>query len=324
MPVSPQHGGDGLERAGAVPTEVVAGSVPDGLATGAAAALVEVPAPTLRAWERRYGVPMSPRTLGGHRRFSISDLDQVAMLREEIALGLRAAEAASMVREVGRPSARTGELIARVVWAARAGQPGAVAEVLDVSRLETGLAVTVDDVVMPAVRRLARWCAADERVAATAQISRWLRAILAEAPAPVAPATVLIAGTDPFTADLALAALLSHRGVAIVLAGSAEPTGSLAALVATTTVAAVVVVAETPVRSGRRSALDTLRAGRTVCPEPRLFYAGTVFGGRRARVGMPGTYLGRNLSVVASLIVARLAVEAPWTDRPHPLVARTG
>ena len=30
------------------------------------------------------------------------------------------------------------------------------------------------------------------------------------------------------------------------------------------------------------------------------------------------------ISVVASLVVARLAVEAPWTDRPHPLVARTG
>jgi DNA-binding transcriptional MerR regulator len=323
MPVRPQHGRDGSARAGAVPTGV-AWPVPDGLPTGAAAALVEVPAPTLRAWERRYGVPASPRTLGGHRRYSISDLDQVAMLREEIALGMRAAEAASTVREVGPPSARTGELIALVVGAARAGQRRAVADALDVSRQESGLAVTVDEVVMPAIRRLARWCAADEQVAATAQVSRWLRTVLAEAPAPIAPAVVLIAGTDPFTADLALAALLSHRGVATVLACSVEPAGSLARLVATTTVAAVVVAAETPTRSGRRAALDTLRAGRTLCPERRLFYAGSVFGGRRSKAGFPGTYLGRNLSVVASLVVARLAVEPPWTDRPHPLVARTG
>ena len=294
------------------------------MATGAAAALVEVPAPTLRAWERRYGVPVSPRTLGGHRRYSISDLDQVAMLREEISLGIRAAEAASTVREVGPPNARTSELIALVVRAARAGQARAVADALDVSRQESGLAVTVDDVVLPAVRRLARWCAEDEQFAATGQVSRWLRAVLTEAPAPSAPAPVLIAGTDPFTADLALAALLSHRGVATVLAGRPDPAGSLAALVATTTVAAVVVVAETPVRSGRRPALDTLLAARTVCPERRLFYAGSVFGGRRARAGVPGTYLGRSLSVVASLVVARLAVEAPWTDRPHPPVARTG
>jgi len=323
MLVRPQHGRDGAARAGAVPT-AVSGSVPDGLATGAAAALVDVPAPTLRAWERRYGVPVSPRTLGGHRRYSISDLDQVAMLLEEISLGMRAAEAASTVREVGPPSARTGELIAQVVGAARAGQPHAVANALDVSRQESGLSVTVDDVVMPAVRRLARWCADDEQVAATAQVSRWLRTVLAEAPAPIAPAAVLIAGTDPFTADLALAALLAHRGLATVLAGIADPAASLPTLVATTTVAAFVVVAETPARAGRRAALDTLRAGRTVCPERRLFYAGTVFGGRRSRADVPGTYLGRNLSVVASLVVARLSVEAPWTGLTHPPVARTG
>jgi DNA-binding transcriptional MerR regulator len=323
MPVRPQHGGDGSARAGAVPTGVAL-PVPDGLPTGAAAALVEVPAPTLRAWERRYGVPASPRTLGGHRRYSISDLDQVAMLREEISLGMRAAEAASTVREVGPPSARTGELIALVVEAARAGQPRAVADALEISRQESGLAVTVDDVVMPAVRRLARWCARDDRVAATAQVSRWLRTVLAEAPAPIAAAPVLIAGTDPFTADLALAAILSHRGVATVLAGRADPAGSLATLVTTNTAAALVVVAATPARASRRLALDTLRAGRRVCPEQRQFYAGPVFGARQARAGVPGTYLGRNLSVVASLVVARLAVEAPWADRPHPLVARTG
>jgi DNA-binding transcriptional MerR regulator len=323
MLVRPQHGRDGSARAGAVPT-AVAGPVPDGLATGAAAALVEVPAPTLRAWERRYGVPVSPRTLGGHRRYSITDLDQVAMLREEISLGMRAAEAASTVREVGSPSSRTGELIALVVAAARAGEPSAVADVLDVSRQESGLAATVDDVVMPAVRRLARWCAADEEVAATAQVSRWLRTVLSDAPAPIAPPAVVISGTDPFTADLALAALLSHRGVAIVLAGGPDRAGSLATLAATPRLAALVVVAETPVRSGRLAALDTLRAGLAGCPESRLFYGGTVFGGSRARSGVPGTYLGRNLSVVASLVVARLAVEAPWSGRPHPLVARTG
>jgi DNA-binding transcriptional MerR regulator len=312
MLVRPQHGRDGPARAGAVPT-AVSGSVPDGLATGAAAALVDVPAPTLRAWERRYGVPVSPRTLGGHRRYSITDLDQVAMLREEISLGVPAAEAASTVRELGPRSARTGALIALVVDAATTGDPGAVAHILDVSRRESGLAATVDDVVMPAVRRLARWCGDDEQVAATALVSRWLRTVLSGAPTPAVPVPVLIAGTDPYTADLALAALLAHRGVATVRAGGADPVGSLATLVATTTVAA-----------GRRAALDILRAARGVCPEGRLFYAGAVFGGRRARTGVPGTYLGRSLAVVASLVVARLSVEAPWTGPTHPPVARTG
>jgi hypothetical protein len=162
------------------------------------------------------------------------------------------------------------------------------------------------------------------QLAASQQFSSWLGVVLAEAPTPVARAPVLLAGTDPATADLALAALLAHHRVATVLAGHAEAAGSLATLIASTAAAAVVVVADTPARSGRRTALDTLDAGRAVRPERQLCYAGAVFGGRRARVGVPGTYLGRHLSVVASLIVARQAVDTPRRGRYHPPVARTG
>jgi hypothetical protein len=324
MSVCPQHDRDGPAHFGAGAASEAAGSVPDGLSTGAAAALVQVPAPTLRSWERRYGVPVSPRTLGGHRRYSIADLDQVAMLRDEISLGTPAAEAVSTVRELAPIGFRTGRLIAMVVDAANAGRPRAVADALDLSRQESGLAATVDDVVMPAVRRLGWWCADDERDAASRPVSSWLGTVLAEAPTSVARAPVLLAGTDPFTADLALAALLAHRGVTTVLAGNADAAGSLATLMTTTCVSGVVVVAETPARSGRRAAVATLQAGRAVCPEQRLFYAGAAFGGRRARDGVPGTYLGRSLSVVASLVVARLAVEAPWLGGPHPSVARAG
>jgi DNA-binding transcriptional MerR regulator len=40
-----------------------------------------VPAPTLRSWERRYGVPDTPRSPGGHRRYSAEALNQLRRMR---------------------------------------------------------------------------------------------------------------------------------------------------------------------------------------------------------------------------------------------------
>ncbi|MFN2119095.1 MAG: MerR family transcriptional regulator, partial [Anaerolineales bacterium] len=53
-------------------------------------------ADTLRAWERRYGLPMPKRTRGGHRLYSERDIHIVRWLRKQVAEGL------SISRAVGR------------------------------------------------------------------------------------------------------------------------------------------------------------------------------------------------------------------------------
>jgi methanogenic corrinoid protein MtbC1 len=53
-------------------------------------------ADTLRAWERRYGLPMPKRTRGGHRLYSERDIHIVRWLRQQLAQGL------SISRAVGR------------------------------------------------------------------------------------------------------------------------------------------------------------------------------------------------------------------------------
>ncbi|MBC7595031.1 MAG: MerR family transcriptional regulator, partial [Kineosporiaceae bacterium] len=59
--------------------------------------LLGIPAPTLRSWERRYGVPVTSRSSGGHRRYAEDELNQLRLMRDEIARGKRAADAALAV-----------------------------------------------------------------------------------------------------------------------------------------------------------------------------------------------------------------------------------
>jgi DNA-binding transcriptional MerR regulator/methylmalonyl-CoA mutase cobalamin-binding subunit len=63
------------------------------------AELTGVPEPTLRAWERRYGVPTPQRTASGYRQYGPNEIAQVREMCRLLANGIAAAEAARMVRE---------------------------------------------------------------------------------------------------------------------------------------------------------------------------------------------------------------------------------
>ena len=52
-----------------------------------------VAVPTLRAWERRYGVPDPVRLSGGHRRYTQRDVNTVMEVKEQRRLGWRLSEA---------------------------------------------------------------------------------------------------------------------------------------------------------------------------------------------------------------------------------------
>lgn len=61
------------------------------------AEMTGVPASTLRAWERRYGIPTPQRTASSYRLYGERELDQVRRLRDLCAGGLAPSEAAQMV-----------------------------------------------------------------------------------------------------------------------------------------------------------------------------------------------------------------------------------
>jgi len=55
---------------------------------------------TLRAWERRYGLPIPDRTAGGHRLYSQRDLETVKWLLERQAEGLSISRAVQLWRDI--------------------------------------------------------------------------------------------------------------------------------------------------------------------------------------------------------------------------------
>ena len=120
-----------------------------------ASELLKVPAPTLRSWERRYGVPLAGRSSGGHRRYAGVQLDQLRRMRDLIARGRRTVEAAALVK-AGHPTS-PGPLVEAFLQAARELAPGSIARTLDAARETLGLDRTVDEVLLPAMREIGEW-----------------------------------------------------------------------------------------------------------------------------------------------------------------------
>ncbi len=63
-----------------------------------------VPADTVRAWERRYGVPHPQRTAGGQRAYSERDISVIVWLRERTEEGITISQAVSLLAAVGEAS----------------------------------------------------------------------------------------------------------------------------------------------------------------------------------------------------------------------------
>jgi MerR family transcriptional regulator, light-induced transcriptional regulator len=65
----------------------------------AVAEMTGIPSATLRAWERRYGVPSPMRTDSSYRLYSDADIDVIRRLRELTESGMAPAEAARVVKK---------------------------------------------------------------------------------------------------------------------------------------------------------------------------------------------------------------------------------
>ncbi len=285
-----------------------------GLSIKEAAELLGVPSPTLRSWERRYGLPTTGRSVGGHRRYRSAELIQLSLMRDEIAIGRQAMDAARRVRGLlddGNPE------VARVQALLAASQhrdsPG-LRVVLEEAHDEVGLAATLDDVVMPAMRQIGAWwetgdCEVDQEHFTTEVVRGWLSKVTTLAPAPAADGRTVLLATGPADSHTlgleALAALLAERGFASRLLGSRTSTAVLLAAATTTVDALVVVVSHLPTQ--RRAAIASLAAAAAV-GVPTL-YAGNAFLFPASRKDVPGTYLGESLGG-AALAISRGTSEA--------------
>lgn len=287
----------------------------EGLAIQEASQLLGVPAPTLRSWERRYGLPTTPRSAGGHRRYSPQALDELRLMRDEVARGLKASAAARAVRELLDTDQPAHPWVVRFLQASRELDPPAIRAVLDDAVERLGLATTLDDVLMPALRQIGDlWqdgrCDVGQEHLTSEAVRGWLARTTTLAPPPTVAGTVLLAcgPRDHHTLGLeAIAALLAHDGIGCRMLGARTPERTLATALAATDAAAVVVVSHLPTH--RRAAVASLEGvARAGCP---VFYAGNAFWFPDARSGVPGTYLGGTLSVAAQTVRAAVLDRCP-------------
>jgi DNA-binding transcriptional MerR regulator/methylmalonyl-CoA mutase cobalamin-binding subunit len=272
-----------------------------------ASALVQVPAPTIRSWERRYGVPRADRSQGGHRRYTLEQVRVLRRMRDAIAQGQSAAQAAKKVLTVELSSHQP--LIEQFVAAAHRLDPHGMTRVLDSARTSSGLDRTLDEVLFPSLQRIGRsWaigqCDVSHEHLATETTSAWLSQVSAEPSsrsAPVGPVILACGPRDHHTLGLeSLAALLRERGCDCRPLGARVPALALVTAIEETHPAAIVLVSHVSV--ARRSAVDAMRS---LPPgHAPLFYAGNAFRSRQARVGVPGTYLGESVSAAADVIMS--------------------
>lgn len=65
----------------------------------------------LRAWERRYGLVKPTRSAGGLRLYSVEDLERVRLMRQYLAQGIAAAEAAALAAGASASTASDGPVL---------------------------------------------------------------------------------------------------------------------------------------------------------------------------------------------------------------------
>ena len=273
--------------------------------------LLGIPVPTIRSWERRYGFPVPSRTQGKHRRYSLDEIEQLRMMRDEITRGHSASEAVDIVRRHSSTDRPRSELLDRFLEAAMALDPVRLRETLMSGSESMGVEATIRDVALPAMREMgSRWqagvCDTAHEHLATEAVRVWLarQSVMATAPFRTFPLVLACGPKDLHTIGLeAFGVVLARRGWSTRTLGPLTPVSSLVAAVRAAEAGGGVVTSQRSVT--RRAAVEAITAVDAL-PGVEAFYAGAGFGPASARKEVPGTYLGDDVVEAAEIMEARL------------------
>jgi len=277
------------------------------LTIAAVSELLDIPIPTIRSWERRYGFPVPARTQGKHRRYSVAEADQLRMLRDEIARGHPTREAVDVVRKATTSAGPRHELLERFLRYAMKLDPAGLREALNDAVDALGPEHAIRDVALPAMREMgSRWkagvCDTAHEHLATEAVRVWLARQSVMAPPPFRPFPLVLAcgPKDLHTIGLeAFGVVLARRGWSLRTLGPLTPVDSLVAAVRAAEARGAVVTSQRSV--ARRAAVDAITAADAL-PGVRAFYAGMAFGPPAARKDVPGTWLGDDILDAATIL----------------------
>lgn len=204
-----------------------------------------IPEPTLRAWERRYGIPRPQRTDSGYRLYSEQDIALARRMRELCEGGMAAAEAARLVRSGEAP--RRPAAVKDEEQGPRSALLDAVAR-YDAAALTEQLGrlhfvdnpLTVLELVLePTLREVGeRWHSGDFSIAQehlfSQKVDTLLRDYLRMVPRPPDAPLALLASFDEEQHELGLlaaAVYLASAGLRCELLGARTPPSALGSAV---------------------------------------------------------------------------------------------
>jgi DNA-binding transcriptional MerR regulator/methylmalonyl-CoA mutase cobalamin-binding subunit len=265
----------------------------------AAADLSGVNAATLRAWERRYGVPVPRRTASAYRLYTVEDVAQIRRMRELVDQGIAPAEAARSVRapalppEVSASADGIESMRERLVAAAERFDPVAMdAEIARASMLLDAQTL-YERVISPvAVEIGARWESGALSVAqehlVSERIEFALRATLRSLERPDGPTVVLacVDGEQHVIGMLGAALRFAANGARVVVLGATTPPEAIADAVAR--IAPRVVALSVTIAPPSARARQLFRAYAQACGDVRWVVGGSAAEHVRTAVNVAG------------------------------------
>lgn len=306
-----------------------------------------VSADTLRAWERRYGIPSPQRTPGGHRLYSEHDISMIKWLVARQGEGLSISRAVEMWREQilsGKdpletmPGPRPGSFGAQSIYlppetgldALRAQWLAACLNFNETTAEQTlNLAFSLYPLETVSVDLLARglteigmlWfenrASVQQEHFASSLAARRLDALIAAAPAPGRPHSILI-GCPPNEwhnfSGMLLTLLLRRRGLNVIYLGANVPTDRFEETLSAIQPSLVVLTSQQLRTAANLQQTATLLSahGATVA------YGGRIFAMQPGLIAhIPAHYLGDTLEAGIEKIET-LLVSRPNTPKAVP------
>lgn len=283
---------------------------------------------TLRAWERRYGLPLPERTAGGHRLYSQYDIEMIKWLMTRQDEGMRINRAVELWREFVAEGRDPLDVISPVmsVEAGSVKQPSMEGASLDEIR-KNWIAACLDfdehnaerilsqsfalypvetvclDVLQRGIVEIGSlWYRGEVTVQqehfASGLVLRRLEALIAASPAPTRPEKILIgcpAKEDHVIATLITTLFLRRNGWDVIYLGANVPLADLEKAVKHTKARLVVLIA-----SQLHTAANLAEAARMIrAAGIPLAFAGSIFTRHiELRQSISGYYLGNRLDQV--------------------------
>ena len=292
-----------------------------------------IAADTLRAWERRYGLPMPQRTKGGHRLYSQRDIEIIRWLMKQLESGLSISRAVDMYNEqlasgsdpLPAPRAESGFAVQslttnpnldglRTAWlnACLAYDESQADQIFNQAFALHSVETVTSNLIQQGLHELGEmWLSGKASVQqehfATGLVMRRLETLIASSPAPTRRETILLAcpPDEWHTFSLVLLHLhLRRRGFPTVYLGANVPMARIEEMIQTIKPSLIVMAAQQLITAA------TLRQASVMLAKKGHLVA---FGGRvfnkvpDLRKLIHGEFIGESLDLAGAKIEALVA-----------------